>query len=132
MMDGGSWMFVECSCKSNGFEEIKDEKFSGNVYDADRCRGFKAVDAFRCFLTIDQKPKTKKSSGMAKNREKQRFKKVVEHPKVFGNSVSKKQWKIVKFVSIERTLSLYVTRKKGLSCHHYYALFRLSFTRRYF
>jgi hypothetical protein len=56
----------------------------------------KAVDAF---LSIGQKPETKKSSGMAKNREKQRFKKVVEHPKVFGNSVSKKQWKIVEFAS---------------------------------
>ena len=33
---------------------------------------------------------------MAKNREKQRFKKVVE---VFGNCVSKKQWKIVEFAS---------------------------------
>jgi hypothetical protein len=41
------------------------------------------------------------SSGMAKNREKQRFKKVIEHPKVFGNSVSKN---IVEFVSIESTL----------------------------
>jgi hypothetical protein len=66
----------------------------------------KAVDAFRCFLSIDLKPKLKKSSGMAKNREKQRFKKVVKHPKAFGNSVSKKQWKIVEFVSIERTLTL--------------------------
>jgi hypothetical protein len=65
----------------------------------------KAVDAFRCFLSIDLKPKSKKSSGMAKNREKQRFKKVFEHWKSTGNSVSKKHWKSSKSsgICVDRT-----------------------------
>jgi hypothetical protein len=42
---------------------------------------------------------------MAKNREKQRFKKVVEHQKFSGNSASKKHWKSSKSsgIRVDRT-----------------------------
>jgi hypothetical protein len=75
----------------------------------------KAVDAFRYFFSIDQKPKSKKSSGMTKNREKQRFKKV-ECSKVDENSVLKKQWKSSKSsgIRVDRTHPKFLTTIYGI------------------
>jgi hypothetical protein len=65
----------------------------------------KQWNAFFDFLLNDLKPKSKKSSGMAKKGEKQHFKKVVEHCKFTGNSISKKHWKSSKSsgIRVDRT-----------------------------